>query len=398
MYQPRSIKAADTRQSRGINAATHKDVDRNVSVSSAAPETSRRGASPLSQARLEADGATSRRAYLHEVRDSSPQSVKAQALIVTVSPTVRIDLRGSLHSAGFQVTACDTKAAARKAIQSRAFGLIVLDVLLPDGSGIELLTEIRSTSQSTRVPVIVLSSEASMPEYLRGPAVGADAYIAKPYDGAQVLKHALRLTRRDSSPPSSFATGADELTTKLAASDPPRPRPRTPVRCERASLEPQRLPEARERASLGPQRLSEPRERTSFDPHHADPAEPITPGPVSVRRPIQADLSGNSLLQRVLVETRVVKILDPLTISRACRRAGVDLSCDSAAEAQRVLPEIRAMLLLFLSHDETDWYIRRLGSALSERREARPSSPSGQRAGPEALKTQEAKYKMRKPA
>jgi CheY-like chemotaxis protein len=357
MHQPRLLKAADIRQSRGTNATSHRDLDRNVSVSSAAPETSRRGAQPLSQPpsqpRLEMDGAApSRRAYLHEVRDGSPQSVRAQALIVTDSSAVRMDLRGSLHSAGFQVTACDTKAAARKAIQSRAFGLIVLDVLLPDGSGIELLTDIRSTSQSTRVPVIVLSSEGSVPERLRAPAVSADAYIPKPFDSAQVVKCALRLTGRDSTPPPSFSMGADEPTSRHGGPESPRPKLYVPI--------------LRDRTSIELQRQSESRERASPEPPRSEPGEPApAAGPVSVRRPIQVDLSGNSLLQRALVETRVAKILDPVTIGRVCRRAGVDLSCDSSVEAQRILPEIRSMLLLFLSHGEADWYVRRLATALA---------------------------------
>lgn len=119
--------------------------------------------------------------------------MKPHVLIVDDSLTVRMDLRGVLHQAGFIVTACDTKASAQKALRGRPFALVILDVLLPDGSGIDLLREIRAMQDSVHLPVILLSTEAEVKHRIRGLTTGADEYIGKPYDSAYVAKVARTL-------------------------------------------------------------------------------------------------------------------------------------------------------------------------------------------------------------
>ncbi|HLM72357.1 MAG TPA: response regulator, partial [Polyangiaceae bacterium] len=106
--------------------------------------------------------------------------MKPHALIVDDSLTVRMDLRVVLHEAGFYVTACDSRAAAQKALRTRAYAVVILDILLPDGSGIDLLKEIRSEPELVNLPVIMLSSEAEVKHRIRGLTTGADEYVGKP--------------------------------------------------------------------------------------------------------------------------------------------------------------------------------------------------------------------------
>jgi DNA-binding response OmpR family regulator len=127
--------------------------------------------------------------------------MKAPVLVVDDSLTVRMDLRAVLSSAGFAVTAADTKQAAEKALRSKSFALVVLDVMLPDGSGIDLLREIRSEQASVHVPVILLSTEAEVRHRIRGLTTGADEYVGKPYDAAYIAKCAKELTRAHESTP-----------------------------------------------------------------------------------------------------------------------------------------------------------------------------------------------------
>lgn len=114
--------------------------------------------------------------------------MKAQILIVDDSLTVRMDLRALLHEAGFSVTACDTKASAQNALKSRSYDLAILDVLLPDGSGIDLLREIRGDDHLCALPVILLSTENEVKHRMYGLKSGADEYIGKPYDGAYLVR------------------------------------------------------------------------------------------------------------------------------------------------------------------------------------------------------------------
>lgn len=121
--------------------------------------------------------------------------MRPHVLVVDDSLTVRMDLRAVLSAAGFSVTACENKISAQKALRSRSFALVILDVVLPDGSGIDLLREIRSEQASVHVPVILLSTEAEVKHRIRGLTTGADEYVGKPYDSAYVTRCAKELTR-----------------------------------------------------------------------------------------------------------------------------------------------------------------------------------------------------------
>lgn len=134
-------------------------------------------------------------------------------LVVEASLSVRMALRGQLHKGGFLVTACETKAAASLALRGRRFDLAILDGLLPDGTGIDLLLELRALhGPSAHVPVILLSAEAEVGHRLRGFHVSPDVYIGKPYDPDYLLLCAQRLTEpADEAPESSAAVGAKKI-------------------------------------------------------------------------------------------------------------------------------------------------------------------------------------------
>ena len=116
-----------------------------------------------------------------------------KVLITDDSRTIRMDLSETFESAGFDVTACETRAASREALMGHDFDLIVLDVLLPDGDGIDLLRDLKSRPATAGVPVILLSTEAEVRDRVRGLKTGADDYVGKPYDSAHVLARAYQL-------------------------------------------------------------------------------------------------------------------------------------------------------------------------------------------------------------
>jgi two-component system NtrC family sensor kinase len=87
-------------------------------------------------------------------------------------------------------------AEARSAILTGSFALIVLDVLLPDGDGIDLLREIRSAPATSDTIVMLLSTETEVQDRTRGLKTGADEYIGKPYDESYVVARALELLRK----------------------------------------------------------------------------------------------------------------------------------------------------------------------------------------------------------
>jgi two-component system NtrC family sensor kinase len=117
-------------------------------------------------------------------------------LIVDDSLTVRMDLREAFAQAGFDPTPCADVASARRALASRQFSLVVLDVLLPDGDGLDLLSEIKRSARHAAVPVVLLSTEAEVQDRIRGLHTGADEYVGKPYDVASVVARARELVRQ----------------------------------------------------------------------------------------------------------------------------------------------------------------------------------------------------------
>jgi two-component system, NtrC family, sensor kinase len=116
-------------------------------------------------------------------------------LIVDDSLTVRMDLADAFSAAGFRALPCGTAAEARETLAREAVDVIVLDVLLPDGNGVDLLHEIRA-SLGSAVSIVMLSTEAEVRDRVRGLRTGADEYVGKPYDAGYLVARADELARR----------------------------------------------------------------------------------------------------------------------------------------------------------------------------------------------------------
>jgi DNA-binding response OmpR family regulator len=101
-----------------------------------------------------------------------------------------------LENAGFIVVPCASVEEARTAFAEQPFSLAILDVLLPDGDGVDLLTEIRATPQGLDLPIMLLSTEAEVRDRIRGLTTGADDYVGKPYDPIYLVARARELLRR----------------------------------------------------------------------------------------------------------------------------------------------------------------------------------------------------------
>jgi two-component system NtrC family sensor kinase len=122
-------------------------------------------------------------------------------LIVDDSLTIRMNLLELLSAAELPAVACSTVAEARRALANDKFSLVILDVLLPDGDGIELLQEIRAMPEASTTAVMLLSTEAEIRDRVRGLSTGADEYVGKPYDPAYIVGRARELVRRGNDAP-----------------------------------------------------------------------------------------------------------------------------------------------------------------------------------------------------
>jgi two-component system, NtrC family, sensor kinase len=118
-----------------------------------------------------------------------------RVLVVDDSLTVRMDLSEAFEHAGFTVTPCRDLSEARAALAANSFSLAVLDVLLPDGDGVDFLSELKSSPAMAALPVMLLSTEAQVQDRIRGMKTGADEYVGKPYDTGYVVARARELIR-----------------------------------------------------------------------------------------------------------------------------------------------------------------------------------------------------------
>ncbi|OLU17322.1 DNA-binding response regulator [Pseudomonas sp. PA1(2017)] len=105
-----------------------------------------------------------------------------------------------LTQEGFQVTARHDGQGARQALMQSAPDAVVLDVMLPDGSGLELLKQLRG--EHPDLPVLMLSARGEPLDRILGLELGADDYLAKPCDPRELTAR-LRAVLRRSLPPAA---------------------------------------------------------------------------------------------------------------------------------------------------------------------------------------------------
>ena len=117
----------------------------------------------------------------------------ARVLIVEDSLTVRMNLQEAFEQAGFDVTSVATLREARGVLQAQKIALVILDIILPDGEGTDLLTEIRSTGDLQALSVMLLTTETEVRDRLKGLSLGANEYIGKPYELEFVINRAQEL-------------------------------------------------------------------------------------------------------------------------------------------------------------------------------------------------------------
>lgn len=116
-------------------------------------------------------------------------------ILVVEDDAVLMDgLQAGLQIAGFTVEAVSTCADASAALKASAFDAVILDLMLPDGSGLDVLGELRR--HQSDVPVLLLTARDSVPDRIAGLDAGADDYLGKPFDLDEVAARLRALARR----------------------------------------------------------------------------------------------------------------------------------------------------------------------------------------------------------
>lgn len=141
---------------------------------------------------------------------------KAVVLLVEDNRDILEANKRIFTKAGYTVHTAETLAGARAALRDTPPDAIVLDIMLPDGNGLDFIEEIRSVSVA---PVLLLTSLTEPDERLAGLRAGGDDYITKPYNIEELRERVAGFLRRDEmlrrNPPQSITRGP--LTLNLVA-------------------------------------------------------------------------------------------------------------------------------------------------------------------------------------
>ena len=121
-------------------------------------------------------------------------------LVVDDEPFLRDAVAASLRFLGFEVTTAQTGAEALRLARDRPFDLVVLDVMLPDTDGFEVITRLRR--EGCQVPVIFLTAKDTQEDKVTGLTLGGDDYLTKPF-GLEELAARIRTVLRRTRPATS---------------------------------------------------------------------------------------------------------------------------------------------------------------------------------------------------
>ncbi len=126
-----------------------------------------------------------------------PSDEAPHLLVVDDDNRIRTLISRFLVENGFRVTIAASAAEARKKLAIIDFDLIVLDVMMPGESGMEFTAALRHTSA---VPILMLTARSETESRIRGLELGADDYLAKPFDPRELLLRVGNILKRGAPP------------------------------------------------------------------------------------------------------------------------------------------------------------------------------------------------------
>lgn len=120
----------------------------------------------------------------------------AHLLVVDDDGRIRSLLHRFLSQNGYRVTVAASAAEARQRLDSLAFDLLVLDVMMPGENGLDLAKAVRARSP---VPILMLTARSEPDDRIAGLETGADDYLTKPFNPRELLLRVASILRRSTS-------------------------------------------------------------------------------------------------------------------------------------------------------------------------------------------------------
>ncbi|MDR3373956.1 MAG: response regulator transcription factor [Ancalomicrobiaceae bacterium] len=134
----------------------------------------------------------------------APADSAPHLLVVDDDNRIRSLLNRFLGEQGFRVSVAASAEEARRKMEAFDFDLLVLDVMMPGESGMDLARAIRASSS---VPILMLTARAEIESRIRGLEIGADDYVPKPFDPRELVLRINNILKRGQSAAASRPRG-----------------------------------------------------------------------------------------------------------------------------------------------------------------------------------------------
>ncbi len=132
--------------------------------------------------------------------EHTQEDAMASIYIVEDDENIREIEEFALRNSGYRVDSFSCAKEFYAALADRVPSLIVLDIMLPDEDGLDILKKLRSKSATRHVPIIMVTAKASELDKVKGLDQGADDYITKPFGVMELIARVKALLRRSAEP------------------------------------------------------------------------------------------------------------------------------------------------------------------------------------------------------
>ena len=117
-------------------------------------------------------------------------------LIIEDEPDIRKTLEYNITREGYEVISASSLSEGRQKLESDSFTLLLLDLMLPDGSGLDLFRELKQDKSLSTMPVIILTAKDDEVDKVVGFELGADDYVTKPFSVRELILRVKAVLKR----------------------------------------------------------------------------------------------------------------------------------------------------------------------------------------------------------
>ncbi len=127
---------------------------------------------------------------------SPSHAMSARLLLIDDDARLASMVGDYLRNSGFEVETAGSLAKGRERLSTDSFDALVLDLMLPDGDGLDLCRELRADARLRHLPLLMLTARGEPMDRILGLELGADDYLPKPFEPRELLARVKALLRR----------------------------------------------------------------------------------------------------------------------------------------------------------------------------------------------------------